>query len=299
MYEKYLTRLMSIKFSGSVDYFMKMWYYNTGGLCKVRSGKESSILKNLLFIGDVVGKAGCDFLAEKLRLIKNQYHIDITVVNAENSAQGNGITKYSADMVLNAGADVITTGNHAFKRREALDIYQNDCIIRPANYPEGGCPGKGVCVLDMGSYSVAVMNLSGTVYLDPLDNPFTVIDSMLEQTDTPNIFVDFHAEATSEKKAMGYHLAGRVTGVFGTHTHVQTSDECILGGHTAYITDAGMTGPENSVLGVEIQPAVDRLRFRMPVRFKEAEGDCFLCGVVVTFDEKNGKSHKIERIIIR
>lgn len=256
-------------------------------------------MKNLLFIGDVVGKAGCDFLASKLSGIKKIYGIDITVVNGENSAQGNGITKNSADMIINAGADIITTGNHAFKRREALDIYETDYIIRPANYPEGRCPGKGICVLDMGAYSVAMINLSGTVYLDPLDNPFSVIDSMLETVDTPNIFVDFHAEATSEKKAMGYHLAGRVSGVFGTHTHVQTADECILGGHTAYITDAGMTGPENSVLGVEIQPAVDRLRYRMPVRFKEAEGDCFICGVVVAFDEKNGKSHKIERIIVR
>jgi len=256
-------------------------------------------LKNLLFIGDVVGKAGCDFLAEKLRLVKKQYNIDITVVNAENSAQGNGVTKYSADMVLNAGADVITTGNHAFKRHESLEIYNGGCIIRPANYPEEGCPGSGVYVLDMGAYSVAVINMSGTVYLDPLDNPFTKTDEILEELETPNIFVDFHAEATSEKKAMGYHLAGKVTGVFGTHTHVQTADECILSGHTAYITDAGMTGPENSVLGVEIQPAVDRLRFRMPVRFREAEGPCMMCGVVVEFDEKTGKSHKIERIIIR
>lgn len=256
-------------------------------------------MKNLLFIGDVVGKAGCDFLASKLRLIKQQYNVDVTIVNAENSAQGNGITKFSAESVINAGADIITTGNHAFKRKEALEIYDNDYIIRPANYPKGGCPGKGICTLDMGSYSVTVINLSGTVYLDPLDNPFTIIDSMLDEVNTHNIFVDFHAEATSEKKAMGYHLAGRVTGIFGTHTHVQTADECILSGHTAYITDAGMTGPENSVLGVEIQPAVDRLRFRQPVRFKEAEGACFLCGVVVEFDEKIGKSHKIERIIIK
>ncbi len=256
-------------------------------------------MKNLLFIGDVVGKAGCDFIAAKLHTIKKQYNIDITVINGENSAQGNGITRASAESLLNSGADIITTGNHAFKRREALDIYDNDYIIRPANYPEGGCVGKGICTLDMGAYSVAVINLSGTVYLDPLDNPFTVIDNMLDEVETPNIFVDFHAEATSEKKAMGYHLAKRVTGVFGTHTHVQTADECILDGHTAYITDAGMTGPEHSVLGVEIQPAVERLRFRMPVRFKEADGECMLCGVVVTFDEKNGKSNKIERIFLR
>lgn len=256
-------------------------------------------MKNLLFIGDVVGKAGCDFLMSKLRLIKRQYSIDITVVNGENSAQGNGITRESADMLISAGADIITTGNHAFRRKESLGIYDEDYIIRPANYPEGGCVGRGVCTLDMGAYSVAVVNLMGTVYMDPLDNPFTRIDEILREIDTPNIFVDFHAEATSEKKAMGYFLAGRVSGVFGTHTHVQTSDDCILNGHTAYITDAGMTGPEQSCLGVEIKSAVDRLRFRMPVRFKEAVGECFLCGIVVSFDEKSGKSHKTERIIIR
>ncbi len=257
-------------------------------------------MKNILFIGDVVGNAGCEFLRSKLRSIRKLYCIDITVVNGENSAQGNGITKHSADMLLNSGADVVTTGNHAFKRREALDIYNSSFIIRPANYPEtGSCPGSGVCILDMGAYSAAIINLLGTVGLDPLDNPFTVIDKLLEDIKTPNIFLDFHAEATSEKKAMGYHLAGRVTGVFGTHTHVQTADETILSSHTAYITDLGMTGPENSILGVEIRPALDRLRYRMPVRFREAEGNCFLCGVVVEFDEKTGKSHKIERIIIR
>lgn len=256
-------------------------------------------MKNLLFIGDVVGKAGCDFLASKLSGIKRLYDIDVTVVNGENSAQGNGITRFSADSIVRAGADIITTGNHAFRRKETLDIFDEDYIIRPANYPEGGCVGKGVCILDMGAYSVAFVNLMGTVYMDPLDNPFTKIDELLEQISVPNIFVDFHAEATSEKKAMGYHLAGRVSGVFGTHTHVQTADECILNGKTAYITDAGMTGPEHSCLGVEIQPAVDRLRFRMPIRFKEAEGECFLCGIVASFDEKNGKTHKIERIIVR
>ena len=257
-------------------------------------------MKNLLFIGDVVGKAGCDFLSSKLRIIKNQYGIDITVVNGENSAQGNGITPASADMIFSAGADVITTGNHAFRRREAMDMFERSSfIIRPANYPEGACVGSGVCTLDMGSYSVVVINLMGTVYMEPLDNPFTVIDNILSGIDTQNIFVDFHAEATSEKKAMGYHLAGRVTGVLGTHTHVQTADDCILRGHTAYITDAGMTGPEESCLGVEIRSAVDRLRFRMPVRFCEAEGPCFLCGIVVSFDEKSGKTHKTERIIIR
>ena len=256
-------------------------------------------MKNLLFIGDVVGKAGCSFLQSKLSLIKRHYSIDITIVNGENSAVGNGINRVSSDMIFNAGADIITTGNHAFRRRDSLDIFDSDCIIRPVNYPEGGVPGKGVCILDAGAFSVAVVNLMGTVGMEPIDNPFNCIDKVLEGIDTPNIFVDFHAEATSEKKAMGFHLAKRVTGVFGTHTHVQTADECILSGHTAYITDAGMTGPEDSCLGIDKGPVLDMFRFRCPVKFKEAEGASFLCGVVVEFDEKSGKSHKIERINIR
>lgn len=256
-------------------------------------------MKNLLFIGDVVGKSGCDFLASRIYSLKKKYSIDITVVNGENSAQGNGITAYSAGLIKNnCGADVITTGNHCFKRRDSLAIYNEDNIIRPVNFPDGCC-GKGISIIDMGSFKAAVVNLMGTVYMEPLDNPFTVIDSVLKKIDTPNIFVDFHAEATAEKKAMGYHLAGKVTAVMGTHTHVQTSDEGIIAGHTGYITDAGMTGPEESVLGVEVKLAVDKLRFKYPVRFREAETPCFINGVVITFDEKIGKCTKITRIIER
>ena len=256
-------------------------------------------MKKLLFIGDVVGRAGCEFLADKLSGIKHENNIDITIVNGENSAQGNGITRGSADALLNAGADIITTGNHAFRRKEAMEIFDEEYIVRPANFPEGGCVGSGVRILDMGAYSIAVINLMGTVYMDPLDNPFTKIDELLEGIGTPNIFLDFHAEATSEKKAMGHYLTGRVSAVFGTHTHVQTADECILGCHTAYITDVGMVGPELSCLGVDTESAVNRLRFRMPVKFQEATGDCFLCGTIVEFNEKDGKSHKINRIIVR
>ena len=256
-------------------------------------------MKNLLFIGDVVGKTGCDFLASKLSGLKKQYNIDVTVVNGENSSQGNGITEESADSIIRAGADVITTGNHAFRHRDSMHIYERDFIIRPANYPEGGCVGKGVCTLDMGAWSLTVINLMGTAFMDALDNPFTKIDEILENTDSKNILVDFHAEATSEKKAMGHYLTDRVTAVVGTHTHVQTSDEIILGGGTAYITDAGMTGPEISCLGADIGPVINTYRFHMPERFTPSANPCFLCGVVITFDEKTGKSHKIERIIIR
>ncbi len=201
-------------------------------------------MKNLLFIGDVVGKTGCDFLASKLSGLKKQYNIDVTVVNGENSSQGNGITEESADSIIRAGADVITTGNHAFRHRDSMHIYERDFIIRPANYPEGGCVGKGVCTLDMGAWSLTVINLMGTAFMDALDNPFTKIDEILENTDSKNILVDFHAEATSEKKAMGHYLTDRVTAVVGTHTHVQTSDEIILGGGTAYITDAAKKNPD-------------------------------------------------------
>ncbi|MBQ8961366.1 MAG: YmdB family metallophosphoesterase [Ruminococcus sp.] len=256
-------------------------------------------MKKLLFIGDVVGKTGCRFLAAHLHDLKARLGADIVVVNGENSENGNGVSRSSADSIIKAGADVMTSGNHAFRYKDELSVYDEDYIIRPANYPEGGAPGKGVCLLDMGPYSVAVVNLMGTVCLEPLDNPFTVIDALLEGIGTPNIFVDFHAEATSEKKAMGHYLTGRVTGVFGTHTHVQTADEMILGGHTAYITDAGMTGPELSCLGAEIGPVLENFRFRTPARFKTATTPCFLCGVCVEFDEKSGKSHKIDRVIIR
>lgn len=257
-------------------------------------------MKKLLFIGDVVGRSGCDFLRSVLHSIKQKHKIDITIVNGENSAQGNGITPDSADSLINAGADVITTGNHVFRRKEVYSLLDSaDYIIRPANYPNGGACGKGVCVLDMGSYSVAVVNLMGTAFMEQLDNPFTAIDGILGDISTPNIFLDFHAEATSEKKAMGHYLTGKVTGVFGTHTHVQTADEVVLGGHTAYITDVGMTGVENSCLGVDSSIIIDKFRFHMPAKFNEAKGECFLNGVVVEFDEKKGKAISIERIIIR
>ena len=255
-------------------------------------------MKNLLFIGDVVGKVGCDFLTDKIYAVKQKYNIDHIVINGENSAQNNGITRFSADMLLSCGADVITTGNHCFKRRDSINIYEDDNILRPANYPEG-VVGKGICTVDCGSYKFTVINLMGTAYMEPLDNPFSKIDELLYETDTPNIFVDFHAEATAEKKAMGHYLTGKVTAVMGTHTHVQTADEIVLGGHTGYITDVGMTGPELSVLGVEIKAAVNKQRFRFPVRFTEALTPCFLNGIIVKFDEKNGKCAEIVRVIER
>lgn len=253
---------------------------------------------NLLFIGDVVGESGCSFLAANLSRIKRENGIDVTVVNGENSANGNGITARSADSILSAGADVITTGNHCFKRREGMEVYERSNIIRPANFPEGA-PGRGYCILDMGAWRMAVINLLGTLYLEALDNPFSIVQQILSEIDTPNILVDFHAETTSEKKAMGFFLSKKVTAVLGTHTHVQTADEAILDGHTAYLTDVGMTGPEDSVIGVSKDIAVAKQVYHMPVKFTEADTKPFLNGVVVTFNEKTGKSTNIKRLIIR
>lgn len=252
----------------------------------------------LLFVGDVVGEAGCLFLQKKLPELKRQYQIDVTVVNGENSAVGNGITKYSSKQIFDAGADIITTGNHAFQRKNELHLYENEFIIRPANYSDA-CPGKGFLIYDMGICQIAVINLSGVLFLENLDNPFSVIDNILKQIETPNIFIDFHAEATSEKRAMGFYLSGRVTAVLGTHTHVQTADACILGNHTGYITDTGMTGVEDSVLGVNKQIAIDRLRLHTPIRYQEAKGSCYLNAVLIDFDRKCGKCTKIIPIIMR
>ena len=250
----------------------------------------------LLHIGDVVGAAGSRFLQERLPNIKRTHKIDMTVVNGENSAQGNGITKHSMEQIFSAGADVITTGNHCFKRREALAIYDNPVVLRPANYPEG-CVGHGICTIDFGPCQVAVLNLSGTAYLDPLDNPFTVVEELLEEIETPNILVDFHAEATAEKKAMGYFLAGRVTAVVGTHTHVQTADERILSRGTGYLTDLGMTGCEQeSVLGVRADCIIDFLRTKMPCRFLPAEGPVSLHGALFSIDPETAKVTSVRRI---
>ncbi|MGN1133624.1 MAG: TIGR00282 family metallophosphoesterase [Oscillospiraceae bacterium] len=254
---------------------------------------------NLLFIGDVVGKSGTEFLSKNIYNLKQKYDPDILIINGENSAVGNGINQKSFQQLKNMGADVITTGNHCFQKREFTEMYDAEPnLLRPANFPKG-VTGHGYTVIDMGHTQIAVINLMGTVYLDSLDNPFNVIDSILGKITTHNIFVDFHAEATSEKKAMGQYLAGRVTGIFGTHTHVQTADETILSNHTAYITDVGMTGPELSVLGVESACAIDKMKFHAPVTFKESTNPCFINGIAVSFDEKLGKATKIERIIYR
>lgn len=254
---------------------------------------------NLLFVGDVVGDPGIEMLERSIYKLKRDRKIDLTIVNGENSAVGNGINRRSFERLIQLGADVVTGGNHSFRQKGCERLYENaEALLRPANYPEG-VVGSGMYIIDMLSVKIAVINLMGTVGLEAVENPFFCADRLIEQAGTPNIFVDFHAEATSEKKALGHYLTGRATAVLGTHTHVQTADETILGGHTAYITDAGMCGPELSVLGVDIGAAVKRMKYHYPVQFTTSGAPPFLNAVVIGFDEKLGKADKIERIIMR
>ena len=249
----------------------------------------------ILFIGDVVGKRSCEVLLTELPTLKYEYGAALVIVNGENSAEGNGINPRSAQMIFDAGADVITTGNHVFRQKtieEELD--RNERILRPANYGDDVI-GHGVCELDHGAYSVAVINLMGTTYMQPIENPFKYADRILEQTQARIKLVDFHAEATSEKRAMGYYLAGRVSAVMGTHTHVQTADEQIING-TGYITDAGMAGPAESVLGVDKDIIIERFLTFYPKRHVYADGDIMINGVCLDVNEKSGECTAIERI---
>lgn len=253
---------------------------------------------NVLFIGDIVGSNGCDFAEKTVGKLRAQKKLDLVIANGENSADGNGITKASMEHIFRF-ADVITTGNHCFRRKEFTEYYDiRENLLRPANYPDG-VVGKGVVTVDMGRYSFAVINLMGTAFMEALNNPYECIDRLLGDIDTKNILVDLHAEATSEKKAMGFYLSGKVSAVMGTHTHVQTADEAILDGHTAYITDVGMCGAELSVLGVKKELAIEKQRTKCPVRFTESDEAPFFNGVLMQIDEKCGKACGIERLIIR
>lgn len=229
--------------------------------------------------------------------MKRELSVDLTIANGENSSDGNGITPRSAKLLLDSGVDVITTGNHCFKRKEMDELYESsDCIIRPANLGDE-IVGKGWCLYDMGKYTVAVVNLMGTAFMQAIDNPFTYVDKLLEQIPTKNIIVDFHAEATAEKKAMGYYLSGKVSAVLGTHTHVQTADEAILDGHTGYITDAGMTGvQENSVLGIQKDIIIEKFRYYYPQRYLYADGKTCMNAVLMNIDSKTGKCLDIKRL---
>ncbi len=256
----------------------------------------------LLAVGDVCGSLGRRKVLHTLPAFKKENQIDRVIINAENAADGNGMTKADALELFAAGADVLTGGNHTLRRREVYEFLdQSDFVLRPHNLP--GEAGKGYCLFDMGFASLAVLNLAGRVFLEKsgAENPFHVADRLLEQAKQDGarfIAVDFHAEATSEKRALGLYLDGRVSAFWGTHTHVQTADEQILPGGTGYITDLGMTGPVQSVLGVKSEIIINRLKENDISKFEAADGECMLNACLFELDRATGKTVRVQRVIL-
>ena len=254
----------------------------------------------LLFIGDVVGKPGRDVLRDRLRGLQRRYEADFTVVNAENSAGGRGITPAIVDEVLGLGVDVITSGNHIWAQQSVEQVLvQEGRLLRPDNYP-GTPPGSGLYLgQTRDGVSVAIVNLQGRIFMPPIDCPFAAIDRILEEIGPqPRItMLDMHAEATSEKLSMGWYCDGRITAVLGTHTHVPTADARILPGGTAYCTDVGMTGPYDSVIGTRPDLAIERVISARPVRFQVASGGCAVAGAVVDADPETGLATAIETFV--
>lgn len=253
---------------------------------------------NILVLGDVVNSEGCNFLRKRLSSFKKEKGIDFCIANGENSADGNGITPESAQSLFAAGVDFITTGNHVYRRKEIFDFLdENEFIVRPCNYNAEN-PGVGSRIVDCGFYSIGIINVMGTMFMEALDNPFHSVDREIEKLkDKTNIIlVDLHAEATSEKKSMGFYLDGRVSAVFGTHTHVLTADNTVLGNGTGYITDIGMCGVKNSVLGVDKDIVINKFRFNMPQRFDKAQGASMINGCIFTIDKATGKCTSTELV---
>ncbi|MEQ1757050.1 MAG: TIGR00282 family metallophosphoesterase [Vicinamibacterales bacterium] len=253
----------------------------------------------LFFIGDIVGKPGRELIRKGLRALVELHDVDLVIANAENAAAGFGITKDIGDTLLDWGVDVMTSGNHIWDKKEAIDyIATEPRLLRPANYP-AGVPGRGSYLAQTrDGRAVGVVNVMGRVFMLNIDNPFAVVQKEIEalRGRTKVIFVDMHAEATSEKIAMGWHLDGKVTAVVGTHTHVQTADERILPLGTAYLTDVGMTGPHDSIIGMEREPSLARFINAMPSRFEPATGNPRLNGVLIDADDKTGRATAITRL---
>jgi 2',3'-cyclic-nucleotide 2'-phosphodiesterase len=260
----------------------------------------------ILFIGDIFGRPGRTIVKERLpELVKTQ-NIDLVLANGENAAAGFGITPPLAEELFELGIEVLTTGNHVWDKREIIEYFQMADgnphsparrLLRPANYPPG-MPGMGVYRGKKGEVPYAVMNLQGRVFMTANDDPFRIADCLLEEINAKIIFVDMHAEATSEKISLGWYLDGRVTAVVGTHTHIPTADERVLPKGTAYITDVGMTGPYDSVIGIKKELILERFLTNMPIRFEPATGDPRLCAVVIDADETTGRARSIERVML-
>jgi 2',3'-cyclic-nucleotide 2'-phosphodiesterase len=259
---------------------------------------ESRAVK-LLFVADVVGGIGRRTLASLLPALRDQHRPEFVVVNGENAAGGVGITERTARDIYEAGADAITLGNHAYRHREAYGyLDREERIVRPSNYPKGS-PGRGYTVVESDGIRLGVVNVSGMLFVEAARSPFADVDAVLAELrgDADYVLVDFHAEATSEKVAMGWHLDGRVTACVGTHTHVATADARVLPGGTAYITDVGMTGPRGGVIGVKREQALERFLTMTPVRFETSDEDPWLNAVLVEADE-GGRATSIEQLLV-
>lgn len=255
----------------------------------------------IVFIGDIVGSPGRDMIERYLPRLKRKYSPDVVIANGENAAAGRGITKAIFDDLLRSGVDVVTMGNHTWDQKEIYDfIDDTDYLIRPANFSDEA-PGQGMTSISKNGVTLSVINLHGRTFLPPHGDPFAKATELIEEARevSPLVFVDFHAEATSEKIAMGWHLNGRASVVVGTHTHVQTADERILPDGTAYITDVGMTGPYDEILGMKKEDVIYRFQTNLPVRFEVPKnGRAQLNGLYVELDDKTGKALHVERIMI-
>jgi metallophosphoesterase (TIGR00282 family) len=254
----------------------------------------------LLFIGDIVGRPGRDLVRRHVRALAASHGADLVIANGENAAGGAGITRENMLEILAAGVDVITTGNHVWDKRETLEFIGHEPrLLRPANYPDG-TPGGGSCVVNAGNgVRVGVVNVMGRLFMQSIDDPFRIAEreiARVKDAGAQVVFVDMHAETTSEKIALCYHLDGQVAAVIGTHTHVQTADERVLAGGTACLTDAGMTGPHDGVIGIEKDSIIARFVTGLPGRYETASGDPRLNGVVITVDPAAGRATGIERV---
>lgn len=250
----------------------------------------------ILFLGDIVGRPGREAVIDELPALRQEFQPLFVIVNGENSAAGVGITPKIADELFANKVDAITLGNHAFNKRE-ISPYLNSSsrIVRPINYP-AATPGKGICYVQKQGIELAVMNIHGRVFMDTFDDPFAAFDRLDAEVQTRHRFIDFHAEATSEKVAFGFHADGRATAVVGTHTHIQTADEKILPGGTAYITDVGMCGPYPSVIGMDKSIILEKFRTSLPTRFEVANQPGVICGVVIDVKVSTGAATAIQRI---
>ena len=252
----------------------------------------------ILAVGDIVGENGLKKLKEVLPNLKKKENIDFVIVNGENVAGGMGITERNYRDILSCGTDIVTMGNHTWAKKDIFNFIDDERIIRPANYTKG-VPGKGYAILKAKEKSVAVINLIGRVDVNVLsENPFKLANELVEdlKEKADIIIIDFHAEATAEKIALGHYLDGKVTAVYGTHTHVQTADAKILPKGTAYITDIGMTGPEHSVIGMEISASIKRLETTLPEKYRLAEGNCMFNGVIFEIDDTTNKVNNLNTI---